>query len=224
MSFSVAKLIYADGRAYQYQVLSETGQLLYVAERTGLLLPTATALTEFYDTDHRHCARLQPPDVVPWQRAQRFEVFVGPEVDEPEAVIIEERFRPVDEMLLRLPAYELMLGGQHFTARGSRYGDYLYGFFRVSEEGELGVPTEQVELPPPDLRIRAVEGTGPIIPAATLETVEGVLIPRPEVKIGQITSPTTGPCYIVEAVAAPLRDAVLPLAALAILIDITLYS
>jgi hypothetical protein len=231
MSFQMHKLVYADGRAYQYHIVDEDGQLRYVAERTGMLLPTPTALTEFFDPDHSPIARLQPPEVLPWQRATRYELLVGPSPEAPQAVIIEERFRPVDAMLLRLPMYELHLAEQVFIARGSRYGGRLYEIFRPCAEGELPEIAGEPDRPPADLEIQTPseeweaasvsaevgEGEGEEPPAPPPP-------PQPEVRIGRIERPSTGPSYIVEAVAAPLREALLPLAALAILIDIELYS
>ena len=39
--------------------------------------------------------------------------------------MIRERWRLVDILLLRLPRYEVQLGGYCYVARGSRYGERL---------------------------------------------------------------------------------------------------
>lgn len=194
MSYAIHKQTYSEGWAYRYHILDEARQLCYVAERTGLLLPSPTRLVEFFDADHNLAGRLQPPDVAPWRRGKSYEVFVGGEAEEPYAVI-RERWRLVDIILLRLPRYEVQLERQRYIARGSRYGERFYEVF--CQRGDEGVDEERVN--------------------------KGKPAPK-EMKVGQIQRPTAGPSYIVEASVAPLRQAPLVLTALAILIDVELHS
>jgi len=193
MSYTVHKLTYADGRAYRYQISDDAGNLRYVAEPTGLLLPSPTRLVEFFDLDHNLSGRLQPPDVAPWRRGKRYEIFVGKETEQPYTVI-EEKWGLVDILLLRLPRYEIQLGQHRYVVRGSRYGEQFYEIFRPCEEGDIKETEEDKEASPK------------------------------EVKVGQIQRPAAGPSYTVESDAAPLRQALLALAALVILIDMELYS
>lgn len=203
MGYVIDKLTYSDGRAYRYNILDEDGELRYVAERTGMLLPTPTTLVEFFDPDHNPSGRLQPPDVAPWRRAARYEVFIGEQLLEPH-VVIRERWRLVDILLLRLPRYEIELGRCRYGARGSRYGTYLYEILRARAEGEwveeeMGEDEEEMQAHGGESRSR-------------------------EVKVGQIQRPTAGPSYVVETIATPLRQAVLVLASLVILIDMEMHS
>ena len=122
MSYEIHKLTYSDGRAFRYHVLDDTGNLRYIAEPTGLQRPSPTRLVEFFDPDHNPSGRLQPPEVAPWMRAKRYEVFVGEEAEEPYAVI-QETWRLVDILLLRLPSYNVQLGEYHYVIWGSRYGE-----------------------------------------------------------------------------------------------------
>jgi len=201
MSYTIHKQTYAEGQAYRYHLSDEAEHLRYVAERTGLLLPSPTRLVEFFDPDHNPVGRLQPPDTAPWERGKRYEVFVGEKSEEPHAVI-REQWRLVDILLLRLPRYEVQLGKYCYTAQGSRYGERFYEIFHP--RGERGANKET----------GADEEIG--------EDEEGH---KPqEMKVGQIQRPTIGPDYIVETEAAPLRQAPLVLAALVILIDMELYS
>lgn len=211
MSYSIHKLTYSDGRAYRYHISDDAGNLRYVAERTGMLLPSPTRLVEFFDPDHNPSGRLQPPDVAPWRRGRRYEVFVGEEAEEPYTVI-EEKWGLVDILLLRLPRYEVQLGEYRYVVRGSRYGEHFYEIYRPCEEDEE-VNEEQVD---EEMGEGEDEGTG--------EGDEEEAEARREVKVGHIQCPTAGPSYIVESDAAPLRQALLVLAALAILIDMELYS
>jgi hypothetical protein len=200
MSYTIHKQTYSDGRAYCYHISDVSGNLRYVAERTGMLIPSPTRLVEFFDPGHNLAGRLQPPDVAPWQRGTHYEVFVGQEAEEPYAVI-EERWGLVDILLLRLPRYEVQLGKHYYVVRGSRYGERFYEIFRPLEEEERGDEEEVDEE-------RAEEDED-----------------RPkETKVGEIERPTAGPSYTVESGAAPLRQALLVLAALVILIDMELYS
>ena len=119
MSYAIHKQTYADGRAYRYDILDEMGHVHYVAKPTGLWRPLPTRLIEFFDPDHNLAGRLQPPEVAPWRRATRYEVFVGQESAEPYAVI-QEQLRLVDILLLRMPRYEVQLGTYHYIVQGSR--------------------------------------------------------------------------------------------------------
>ncbi len=200
MGYAIHKLTYSDGRAYRYHISDDAGNVRYVAERTGMLFPSPTRLVEFFDSDHNLSGRLQPPDIAPWQRNRRYEVFVGEKAEEPHAVI-RERWRLVDILLLRLPRYEVQLGEHCYVVQGSRYGECFYEIFRPREEDE-------------EVEERVVE---------EIEEAEEDSSPS-NVRVGQIQRPTAGPGYIVESDAAPLRQALLVLAALAILIDMELYS
>jgi len=208
MSYAIHKQIYADGQAYRYHVSDEAGHLRYVAEPTGLLLPSPTRLVEFFDPDHNQVGHVQPPDVGPWRRGERYEVFAGKETEKPRAVILE-RWRLVDILLLRLPRYEVRLGEYRYVARGSRYGGRFYEIFCPHEEERMGADEERID--------EESEGGG------TGGDDEKELQPK-DVKVGQIQRPVAGPSYIVETDAAPLRQSPLVLAALVILIDMELYS
>jgi len=191
VSYTINKQTYAGGRAYRYHVLDRAGRLRYVAEPTGLLRPFPTRQVEFFDPEHNLVGHVQPPDVAPWQRGKRYAVLVGKETEEPRAVI-RERWRQVDVLLLRLPCYEVQLGRYFYIVRGSRYGGRLYEIFRPhGEEAD------------------EKRGGGEEDPDSPLRDVE----------VGYIQRPATGPSYIIETDAAPLRQAPLALAALVILID-----
>ncbi|RLD00313.1 MAG: hypothetical protein DRI77_00815 [Chloroflexi bacterium] len=201
MSYTIRKLTYSDGRAFRYHISDDVGNLRYIAERTGMFLPSPTYLLEFFDPDHNLSGRLQPPDVAPWQRGKHYEVFVGA-AEEPYAAI-QETWRLVDILLLRLPRYEVQLGAYRYIVQGSRYGGHFYEIFRPREKKETN--EEQVD-----------EGAG--------EDGEEETRAKGEMKVGQIQRPTVGFSYIVESDAAPLRQAPLVLASLVILIDMEMHS
>jgi hypothetical protein len=230
----VHKLTYADGHAYRYLISDGDRQLLYVAKRTGLLLPGQTRLTEFFDAEENPVGRLQPPDVAPWLRAKDYDIYIGEE-EEPFAVI-RECWRLVDILLLRLPRYEVHIGEHHYIAEGSRYDtDHFYGIFVL--EGEEEPPVEEVEAAPDFLleageteekaaqsEVEAEEFEGAeILEELIDEDTEEETEPERE-QVGQIGCPTGGPSYIVETDAEPLRQALLVLAALVTLIDMERHS
>lgn len=233
----VHKLTYADGRAYRYLISDSDRQLLYVAKRTGLLLPGQTRLTEFFDAQENPVGRLQPPDVAPWLRAKSYDVYIGEEAEEPFAVI-RERWQLVDILLLRMPRYEIHLGEHCYIAEGNRYDtDHFYGIFILEEEEEP--PVEEVEAAP-DFALEAegteekaaeleveeefegIEGTE-VLEGLIEEDIEEETEPERE-QVGQIECPTAGPSYIVEIEAEPLRQTPLVLAALVVLIDMEQHS
>jgi len=230
----IHKQTYADGRAYRYLISDGDRQLLYVAKRTGLLLPGQTRLTEFFDIQENLVGRLQPPDVAPWVRAKDYDVYIGEEAEEPFAVI-HERWRMVDILLLRMPSYEVHIGEQRYIAEGNRYDtEHFYGIFVLEEEAP---PVEEVEAAPdfaletegaeekvaePEVETEEFAGTK-VLEELIQEDGEEETEPERE-QVGQIECPAAGPSYIVETKAEPLQQAPLVLAALVTLIDMELHS
>ena len=206
MRTTIHKQTYTGGRAYRYRVVDEAGRLCYLAEPVGLLLSSPTRLVEFFAPDRSRVGRLQPPQVARWRREKHYTVFVGRATEEPHAVI-RERWRLVDMLLLRLPRYDVQLGGDGYVVRGSRYGERFYEIFRsCSGEVEQGRAGEEIR------RYVETEAQGEAGPRSR------------EMKVGQIERPTTGSSYIVQTDAAPLRQALLVLAAVVVLIDLELYA
>jgi hypothetical protein len=219
LRIAVHKQTYSDGRAYRYHVSGEAGDLRYVAEPTGLLLPSPTRLVEFFDPHRNPVGRLQPSDGAGWRRAKRYDVSVGEEMEEPYAVIWE-RLRLVDVLLLRLPRYEVQLGQYRYVVRGSRYGERFYEIFHLRREEAESVDEEGI-----DEEEVGEEGVGEETEEGTGTYAAGRARPRPgKASVGQIQRPTAGPSYIVETDAAPLCQALIVLAALVILVDMALYA
>ncbi len=218
-TYTIHKLTYSDGRAYRYHVSDDADQLHYVAVRTGMLLPSPTRLVEFFDPQDTPTGRLQPPDVAPWLRGTRYEIFAGEETEEPYAVI-QERWGLVDILLLRLPRYEVQLGQHRYIVRGSRYGAHFYRIFRPCQKGETKEELEAEETE----ETREVEEE-PVKEDAGKDDAGGKQKTKlKEVEVGQIQHPTAGPSYVIETDAAPLRQALLVLASLVIIIDMELFS
>jgi hypothetical protein len=223
-TYTIHKLTYSDGRAYRYHIYDEAENLRYVAERTGMQLPSPTRLVEFFDPEENPSGRLQPPDIAPWLRGTRYEIFAGEEAEEPYAVV-QERWGLVDILLLRLPRYDVRFGKHRYVVRGSRYGAHFYDIYRPhqdeqdEEEGQEPEVAEEPEAP-------AVEDLEDIDLDLELEdqTDDEERAKPKDTRVGEIHRPAAGPSYIIKTQAAPLRQALLVLAALAILIDMEQYS
>jgi hypothetical protein len=230
MDFTIDKLTYADGLAYRYHIRDEEGELLYIADRSGMLLPSPTRLVEFFDPGRNLAARLQPPDLLPWQRATRYEVLVGDET-EPYA-LVHERLSLVDLLLLRMPRYTVEIGEHRYSGRATRYGARLCELAAAPDEeqeerrsGELegdqeadaeGEASDEVEVAPLEQLVATDEDAEPEPEAAEQHALAAV------------ERPPSGAGYLVtveeEEEAAPLREDLLALASLAILIDVELFS
>ncbi|HHS96849.1 MAG TPA: hypothetical protein ENK08_02975 [Chloroflexi bacterium] len=202
MEYAIHKLTFAEGRAYRYQVVDKEGKVRYIAEPTGLLLPTPTHQVTFFDADHQPLARLEPLATSPWRWTRTFILLLEEETES--ATAIEERWTLVDRLLLRLPTYTLRVGSYTYAARGRRYGEALYELFEPppatepSQEAEEE-PSEGLQAPP---------------------EVEEI----PPKKVGEVLHPPVGPSYMVLVEAAPLRQAPLVLTAFVVLIDLHLYG
>lgn len=228
IAWTVRKMTYSDGRAYQYHISDEAGELRYVAKPTGLLLPIPTRLVEFFDTDRNPSGRLQPQDVAPWLRATHYELLVGEDEEEPIAVI-QERWRLVDILLLRLPRYDVQFGENRYVIRGSRYGSHFYGIFRLGEEIVEEEPEEIRDIGldldlPEETEVEETEEAEDAGEEAEDGEEEEEEPKFREEKVGEIQRPTAGASYVVETDAVPLRQAPLLLASLVALIDMELYA
>lgn len=229
----IHKMTFSEGRAYRYHISDRDGNPLYMAEPTGLLLPSPTRLVEFFDPEHQPTARLEPPETAPWLRATRYDLFVGG-AEEPQAVI-REQWRLVDILLLRLPRYTIQLDTHYYIAKGRRYGEHLYEIFPMHEEPRE--KAEQIESPsyPMNESIGVKQAFSPphtpgegIEAGATEETPENTGWSASEEKdgamAGYILRPVAGPSYVIVSDVAPLCQAILVLAALTILIDMEAYG
>ena len=214
MSYAIHKQTYSGGRAYRYRILDEAGNVRYLAEPTGLLQPTPTRLIEFFDPDHNRVGRFQPSDAAWWRHTKRYDIFVGDETEEPYAEI-RECLRMVDLLLLRLPHYEVQLGRYYYVALGSRYGERFYEIFRLHEGEAEEVDEERVD----EEQVHEAVERGEKTKAHSKKA------PHPsETRVGQIQRPPSGPSYVIETDAAPLRQALTVLTALVILIDLALTA
>jgi hypothetical protein len=176
-------------------VVDREGEVRYLAEPTGLFLPTPTRQITLFDADHQPLARLEPLATSPWRWTRTYALLLEGETES--NVAIEERWTLVDRLLLRLPTYTLRVGAYTYTAHGKRYGEALYELFEPQgTEREL---PEGVDLP--------------------VEEEE----PQPR-KVGEILHPPVGPNYLILVEADPLRQAPLALAAFVVLVDLHLHG
>lgn len=234
-TYTIHKQTYSDGRAYRYRMSDDAGRLCYIAKRTGLLRPAPTRLVEFFDPDDNLSGRLQPPDLAPWLRASRYELYVGEEEAEAETevepqALIKETWNLVDILLLRLPRYQIQMGQNRYVIRGSRYSTHFYEIYDHTGEEEIEETPEVLE----DFDVEATEVAEPEEPeeidVQPLEELEEqfeeqlALARAEENKVGELYRPAAGPSYVIETDAAPLRQAPLVLAAIATLIDMELHS
>jgi hypothetical protein len=212
--YAIRKQTYAGGQAYRYHVYHVLGdederseQLRYVVEPPPFLPPSPTRPILFLAPDDRPAGCVRPTRSVEESLigGEQHEIFIGAEATAPRAVIQVQQ-RLVDVILLRLPCYEIRLGQYRYIAQGNRY-DYGSSFYEL-------------------FRLQAGEEARPILerqaPAGETDETEEPPPPRP--KAGWIERPPSGPNYIVEAEAAPLRQSPLTLAALVILLDMHLSA
>jgi hypothetical protein len=220
MNYEIHKSTYAEGLAYRYRITDEAGTTQYEAEPTGLSLPTPSRLTAFTDADSNPIGRLEPSSSSIWSWVKEFSLLLG-EDEEPRARI-QEKWSLVDRILLRLPCYKIWVGERFYVARGTRHGELFYEIFfppvepKVEEPEEEEITLEEPQAQEDEEEEKAVELTVEEIPER-LEEGERF---RWGEKVGEIRRPSAGASYIIEVEEASLRQAPLPLAALAILADL----
>jgi hypothetical protein len=232
VAFTIDKLTYADGLAYRYHFRDEEGELLYVADRSGMLLPAPTGLVEFFDPGRNLAARMVPSDVLPWQRPTRYEVLVGDEA-EPYAVV-HEKLTLVDLLTLRMPRYTIEIGDQMYSGRARRYGARLCELSPAHDEGEEAERSDRGDLDggeETDAQAGASETAEPAALDSLVAADEEGEADRERHQqewLAAVERLSTGAGYSVfvedAEEAAPLRDDLFALASLAILIDVELFS
>jgi hypothetical protein len=178
-------------------------------------------LVAFLDADSNPVGRLEPASSSIWSWVKGYSLMLG-EDEEPQARI-EEKWSLVDRILLRLPCYKIWVGERFYVARGTRHGELFYEIFYPPFEPKVEEPEEPVELEPPEQeeeKEKEVELTVEEIPE---QLEEGERFRWGE-KVGEIRRPSAGASYVIEVEEASLRQAPLPLAALAILADLHLQE
>lgn len=126
---------FSEVYTYRYRLTDPTGNLELTASWPGL--PAADRPEEVFlsDAQGQQLARLRWEDRS-WWYGDRFWLFDASAAEAPTAVI-EEQWRIVDRLLLRLPGYKLTLNdGAAFIARGSRYSQQLYELFTLTTDNE----------------------------------------------------------------------------------------
>ena len=211
MSYYVDKQTYSERQAYRYRIHDEAEQVCYLAEPTGLFLPTPSRLVTLFNADHEPVGQLEPPPSS-WRRGGEYVLRLGEE--EPPYAVIEERWGLVDLILLRLPRYVLRLGEHAYIAQGSRYGARLYEMFPLPPDVEEEWPGQGGD-EPEAARLGEEEMRRALGVAQRTPTQE---------PMGQISHPERGPHYLVEIETGPLQQTPLVLIALVVLVDLHLHG
>ncbi len=202
MSYGIYKESYTGREAYRYRVVDGEDRLCYLAEPTGMFLPDPTRLVTFFNPDHEPIGRLEPAPRPSWQLSGTYSLLLESE-EQPRAVI-EEQWSLVDLILLRLPHYVLRIGTRTYVALGNRYGERLYELF-LPAAGTI-----------PELEEAELDDVG------MAQALIMIAQERRGEQVGELTCPTRGPNYLVEAEPASLRQSPLALAGLIIIVDMHL--
>lgn len=127
---------FSEVYTYRYRVTDAEGNLQLTVTWPGLPIADRPGELFFDAADGQRLARMLWEDRS-WWFGDRFQLFGA--ARESAFAVVEEQWRIVDRLLLRLPGYRLTLeDGAQFAARGSRYGQQLYELFALpSMEGEV---------------------------------------------------------------------------------------
>lgn len=127
MKREIHKSTYADGEAYEYQILDAAGDPHLRTEHTGALLPDPSRQMTLFDPDQKPVARVEPHPFSDWWWTRGYSLLLVQESRS--AIRIEECWTTADRILLRLPSYLLHLDKQTYIAHGKRYGELFYELF-----------------------------------------------------------------------------------------------
>ena len=123
---------FSEVYTYRYRVTDTLGNLQLVITWHGLPIADQPDEVFFDDAEGGRLARMTWEDRS-WWYGDLFRLYQAAQ-DTPFA-IVEEQWRIVDRLLLRLPGYRLALAGAQFAARGSRYSQHLYELFALPAAG-----------------------------------------------------------------------------------------
>ncbi|MBN1921548.1 MAG: hypothetical protein JW892_09905 [Anaerolineae bacterium] len=179
VSYHLYRDAFSEVYTYRYRLTDVTGALELTVSWPGLPAADRPEEISFTDAQGQQLALLRWEDRS-WWYGDRFWLF-----DMPAAAAlatIEEQWRIVDRLLLRLPGYKLTLNaGETFIARGSRYSQQLYELFALSTG----------------------EGNSP-----------------EEMRVGEVSHPTSGPTYILQVEHPYLESHPVLLATLGVILDL----
>ncbi len=133
---------FSEVYTYRYRLTDETGAAQMNVTWPGLPLKERPETVFFDSADgQQRLARMLWEDRT-WWYGDRFSLFRAQE--EFFFAVVEEQWRIVDRLLLRLPGYRLTLDdGLAFIARGSRYSQQLYEIFTLpTTENSAGVDAD----------------------------------------------------------------------------------
>lgn len=187
VSYHLYRDAFSEVYTYRYRLTDATGALELTASWPGMPAADRPEEVAFTDAQGQQLAILRWEDRS-WWYGDRFWIF-----DTPTATAIatvEEQWRIVDRLLLRLPGYKLTLNEGldegltregSFIARGSRYSQQMYELFALS-------------------------------------TGEGNLVE--EIRVGDVAHPTSGPTYIMQVEHPYLESHPVLLAILGVILDL----
>ncbi|HOV47767.1 MAG TPA: hypothetical protein PLM06_03935 [Anaerolineae bacterium] len=133
---------FSEVYTYRYRLADETGAVQLIASWPGLPVADRPEEVLFHTATGDYLARLRWEDRS-WWHGDRF--WLSRAAEEPPFAMIEEQWRLVDRLLLRLPGYRLTLeeDGVAFSARGSRYSQQLYEIFALPTAASQDDAAEQ---------------------------------------------------------------------------------
>lgn len=200
VSYHLYRDAFSEVYTYRYRLTDATGALELTASWPGMPAADRPEEVAFTDAQGQRLALLRWEDRS-WWYGDRFWIFDIPTATANAAAIatVEEQWRIVDRLLLRLPGYKLTLNEGldegldegltregSFIARGSRYSQQLYELFALRHE---------------------CRSTG-----------EGSLVE--EIRVGDVAHPTSGPTYIMQVEHPYLESHPVLLAALGVILDL----
>jgi hypothetical protein len=128
MSYAIQRETLSPEHPIRYNILNDSGGLLYTVERTNPYFDLNQQPIRFLNPAGEPVAELIPPeDRNLWRATNAFQIALSGE--EQPRYIIEQSYTLVDRILLRAPRYKLFGGGVRYVVRGSRHGEHFYEFF-----------------------------------------------------------------------------------------------
>lgn len=222
MRLGIERLIFHENRPYRYRIYNEGGQLLWIADREEPWRIYHTRRVHFRAPNGDPVGRLEPPPDLPWVEGTTY-YLLTPDEELPSWSLLAsiiQRYTPADDLLQRLPDYELEFAGRLFVARGSRYADRLYEIFEGEALREIvpaGRPAQRAESLA-QVRLRRILNDAERLAQAAEKPARRRRRPPP----AEVIHPIEGFCYEIGVRSPVLKRYPLLVAALVILVDMAI--